>query len=323
MTVEYHRAFFDPSETEPLSRDEALLGSDRGGRRVYVYSDQIILAVNVALAANRPLLVSGPPGSGKSSLAANVAQSLGWPYRPEVITARTQARDLLWHFDAVRRLHDATVATRKNGTRDSTGSNEDDDPLDPGNYIVPGVLWEAFESGVEGQRMVVLLDEIDKADPDIPNSLLVALGASEFKVEDLRPTRTVRAPEGKSPLVVVTTNDERELSRPFVRRCVSLTLRAPNENGLVEIAVAQGLAGDDADRRVAVDLAKIVVGLRAEAKREGNPQPSTAEYLDALRACLRLGIEPESDVWEQVEKVTLRKRLDPEPDEDDVWAPAS
>jgi MoxR-like ATPase len=310
--LQYERAFFDPKPTEPLSREEALIGSDRGGRRVYVYTDPIILAVNVALAANRPLLVSGPPGSGKSSLAANIAQSLEWPYASQVITARTQARDLLWRFDAVQRLHDATLPA----------GGDQRQALDPVNYVVPGVLWQAFKSGARKQRMVVLLDEIDKADPDVPNSLLVALGASEFEVEDLRPPRIIRAPEGMTPLVVVTTNDERELSRPFLRRCVSLTLRAAKGEQLVEIAAAQGLAGDAVDRKVATELAAIVDRLRIEAKREGNPPPSTAEYLDAVRACLQLGVRPDSDAWQQVERATLRKRLDPEEDEADPWAPA-
>lgn len=311
--MQYERTFFNPKEAKPLSRTEGLIGSEQSGRRVYVYSDEIILAVNIALAANRPLLVSGPPGSGKSTLAANIARSLKWPYDAKVITARTQARELLWQFDAVRRLHDATVG----------GGDGEDRALDPSAYIVKGVLWRAFESGVNKKRMVILLDEIDKADPDVPNSLLVALGASEFEVEDLpAPDNIVAAPEGMSPLVVVTTNDERELSRPFVRRCVSLTLRAPRGEQLVEIAVAQGLAGNAADRAVARALAEVVDRLSEEAKREATPAPSTAEYLDALRACLRLKIKPGSEIWDQVERATLRKRLDPEAETDDSWAPA-
>ena len=150
---------------------------------VYVYTEEIILAVNVALATRRPLLVRGPSGSGKSSLARNIAQFKGWRYYDKVITSRTQARDLLWDIDLVRRLHDARFA-------DQTL------PEGLGPYVIPGVFWWAFDRESAGrhgtdpqhesddERAVVLLDEIDKADPDVPNNLLVPLGSLEFIVDE-------------------------------------------------------------------------------------------------------------------------------------------
>jgi MoxR-like ATPase len=271
----------------PLPKGMAAI-ADRSEQSTYVYTDDIRLAVNVALAAERPLLVAGPPGSGKSSLALNIALFKKWAYEEEVITARTQGRDLLWRYDAVQRLRDAQAA--------NTLKNED-------AYVKPGVLWRAFKRPA-GKRAVVLLDEIDKADPEVPDTLLVALGALTFTVAETgtRVSATTSAP----PFVLLTTNDERDLSKPFLRRCVVLSLPRPTHDRLVEIAQAHGLAGDAA---LASSAAKLVDRLADEAKARDLPAPSAAEYVDALRACRELKVKHDSEEWETIARAALIKQV--------------
>jgi MoxR-like ATPase len=283
------KRIFDPPDrfAAPLPEGMAAIG-DRSEESTYVYNDDIRLAVNVALAAERPLLVAGPPGSGKSSLALNIALFLGWAYEEEVITARTQGRDLQWRYDAVRRLRDAQADKEL---------KEDD------WYVEPGVLWRAFQPA-DGKRAVVLLDEIDKADPEVPDSLLVALGALTFKVAETG--RVVSADAATPPFVVLTTNDERDLSKPFLRRCVVLSLPRPKKERLAEIAEAHGLA-DDAT--LVAEAAALVDRLAEQAEAMDLPAPSTAEFVDALRACRELGVDHESDEWESVARTALVKRV--------------
>jgi MoxR-like ATPase len=285
----------DPAERGPGDRRDGL---------VYVYDERTILAVNVALATDRPLLVCGPAGSGKSSLAPAVAawareQGKGWRFLDRPITARTEARDLLWTFDSVRRLRDAQAQEIQK----------------PARYIDPGVLWRAFDpagaarygpSGdadapAEDGRAVVLLDEIDKADPDVPNDLLVPLGSFQFPVTDTGETVKV---EGEPPLVILTTNDERELSRPFVRRCVVLTLEAPRRERLVHIAKCHFPGGDDLlFEQVAAKLEEL------GADDADGVTASAAEYLDAVEACIELEVDTNSAEWTSIAAATLQKRL--------------
>jgi MoxR-like ATPase len=285
----------------------------RGGNgSPYVFSDSIILAVNVALSIRRPLLVYGEPGSGKSTLAASVASIKRWrPYKA-VITSRTQARDLQWRYDPLRRLADANVGK---------------DELKPmPDYIEPMELWWAFDPKSAARRggtpaevpddrlaqdpagrragaasqgrpgrtsddAVVLVDEIDKADPDVPNDLLEALDLQRFTVEE---TGYVVEQRTHQVLVIITTNRERELPPAFVRRCVCLTLPPPTEDWLVRVARQHV---PDVRAKLAREIAARVMTLREEASRIGLRQPSTAEYLDALRACLDLKIGLKSDAW--------------------------
>ncbi len=262
---------------------------DRLEGSVYVYSDEIVLAVNVALAAQRPLLVTGPPGSGKSSLALNVARCMNWSYEEEVITPRTQARDLLWRFDALARLRDAQV-----------------DRLDESDqsYLTRGVLWRAFQPA-SAQRAVVLLDEVDKADSDVPNSLLEALGTLRFTVAETG--EVVSASGATPPFVVLTTNEERELSKPFLRRCVVLRLHRPTSERLLAIAQAHGLADDVALTRQAAER---VEGLANDADLAGQPAPSAAEFIDALRAARELKVRADDPEWAAVMDMALVKRMD-------------
>ncbi|MFL6255072.1 MAG: AAA family ATPase [Pyrinomonadaceae bacterium] len=297
----------------------ALRAGDRRDGLVYVYNDKIELAVNVALVTGRPMLIRGPSGSGKSSLARNVARRMRWWYYEQVITSRTQARDLLWTFDSLRRLSDAQ-ANRLNENA--------------AHYVEPGVLWWAFdpkraaarvagggqvenratdpgiapaEAGSAADGAVVLLDEIDKADPDVPNNLLVPLGSLEFRVKE-----TGALVEASRPLLImITTNDERVLPNAFTRRCVTLNLEPPNEELLVKIArehygpdksgVYKAIARRVLEEMSAVRDAKVV--------GENKHVPSTAEYLDTVRAFMDLGVDPETDAeaWRVISSATIWK----------------
>ncbi|MGC0417443.1 AAA family ATPase [Embleya sp. AB8] len=300
---------FDPfQELPPSPVPEFEAGGPAPADGGYVFDDErIVLAVNVALATRRPLLVFGPPGSGKSTLAPSVARHLGWVCHTEVITARTEPEDLLWRFDALRRLNDAQI-------------REVAPQL--GAYCAQGVLWKAFDPyrvapGRAGDvtdapapqygrhsgpapRAVVLVDEIDKADPDLPNSLLVPLDTLRFTGPD---GEEVRARPGAEPLVVITSNNERELPAPFVRRCILLSLEAPDRAHLLKVArshLGAGYAASVAEP-VADHLLKIANDSEAVAG------PSTAEFLDTLRACHELGVAPGSHTWDLVLEVALSK----------------
>ncbi len=310
QSMQFDRKFFDPDQPgRPRARPDASKeAGDRSDREVYVYADKIILAVNAALAAGRPLLVEGPPGSGKSSLALDVARRLGLWYYERVITSRTSAQDLLWEFDALRRLNDAQAGDTQVRPKES--------------YVEPGVLWWAFdpvgaaEQGRKtlpvredpGQRgrepeAVVLLDEIDKADPDVPNDLLVPLGSGWFRVSE---TGT-RVEKKRGFFLIITTNGERDLAPAFVRRCVRLKLEHPDARHLVEIARKhfQGRSEE-----LYQPLAEWVVKSRQEAIQRGVRQPSTAEFLDAIQACDRLGIGLDSPEWKTLSQLILSK-IDP------------
>jgi MoxR-like ATPase len=300
------KKLFDPT-TAPSNppRERAVLGDRRDGA-LYDYDERTILSVNVALATVRPLLVRGPSGCGKSSLARHIARVQGWRYYERVISSRTQAQDLLWEVDHLRRLHDAQAGQLARGLS---------------AYVRPGVLWWAFDQasaarqvestqsmggvnswpdpnrGAHAARAVILLDEIDKADPDVPNNLLVPLGSMQFEVEDTG--EVVKTTEDQAPLVVVTTNDERELPGAFLRRCVELDLLPPDRERMVRIGQQHF---PEISRE---DLADIAGRVFTIAK--GQAVPSAAEYLDVVSAWRRLGEEFDPTIWEDVLRVAVRK----------------
>ncbi|RKG97357.1 AAA family ATPase [Corallococcus carmarthensis] len=310
---------FDPKLFNPLRPPSPKKGRSQTaappatGAGVYVYSSDIILAVNTALATERPLLVMGPPGTGKSSLAKNVAQHLGWRFYQKVVTSRTQAQDLLWTFDALRRLRDAQTAALKQG-KDAA-------------YVQPGVLWWAFDpdsakhrggkpsprgpfaldpsGSAGGPNAVVLLDEIDKADPDVPNDLLGPLGDGTFEVTDIGQVITRQAQ--RQVLLVITSNDERELSPAFVRRCILLTLKAHDRDRLVEIACKHSDEQGKQDVDLYREIANRVVEDREAAEAAGERPPSTAEFLDTVKACRQLGLRPSSPTWDELSALALSK----------------
>jgi MoxR-like ATPase len=290
---------------------------------VYVFNDRIRLAVQVALATGRPLLVRGESGWGKSSLAAASARVLGWEFLETVITSRTQARDLQWELDLLLRLNDAQ------------GHRADPDFR---KYVRPGILWWAFQPlqaleqqslfdaarGVDTTRKasdkpgtVVLIDEIDKADPDVPNNLLVALGSLEFRVEETG--QVVRADKSRPPLVFITTNEERELPAAFLRRCIEIKLPAltvPDRDGslqkkmLVDILLAHGLSGGTLalTRDYLEKAVNILIPTTASEQEAAIPSP--AEFKDTILALVdRYGPTQikEADVNE-IAQLTLSKR---------------
>jgi MoxR-like ATPase len=294
-------------------------GPDSRDGRVYDMPEDLRLAVDVALATDRPLLLSGDPGSGKSSLAPYYARRHGLRYYEHVVTSRTQATDLLWTFDSVRRLADAQA---HRGT------------LNDGDYVDPGVLWWALapesahtRGGLRTPRhrhdpldrfyrqhltkgAVVLVDEIDKADPDVPNSLLVPLGSQEFTVAETG-TPVRREPGAGPPLIVITTNGERELPQAFLRRCVTFTLPCPTRESLMRIARLH-LRDEDVDLDpptldLAGALADELMNVRKNEEVRRERLPSTAEYLDALRACRTLNLGPGHPQWPLVRSLTLAK----------------
>lgn len=277
-------------------------GDSRSGG-VYVFNDRIRLAIQVALATGRPLLVRGDSGWGKSSLAAASARYLGWKFLEAVITSQTQARDLQWNVDLLMRLNDSQAQKLERDWR---------------RYVCPGVLWRALDpdgattqqklydttrgaeadlqaSQLAAQRAVVLLDEIDKADPDVPNNLLVTLGSLEFQVEETG--QKVRANKENAPLVFITTNEERELPSAFLRRCIELRLPAleyEDRDGklrkalLVDIVLQHGLqhSSGAVTRKYLERAAEILIPPPAAGEEALIPSP--AEFKDTILALIQL-----------------------------------
>jgi MoxR-like ATPase len=287
-----------------------------------------IHAINAAIAAGRPLLVRGEPGIGKSQLARAAARELGRAYIKCVVDSRTESRDLMWTFDAVRRLGDAQLAgaLREN-------ANKVRSELAIKKYVCPGPLWWAFDAegaarqaklipgaqaplqpdaGAWSRGCVLLLDEIDKAEAEVPNGLLEALGAREFTPFGLPgPVRLT----GKPPLVVITTNEERVLPDAFLRRCFVLPLALPKEEGTLQnYLIERGEAHfPNASKAVLQQAASMLWEERRQAIEEQvTAKPGQAEYLDLLRAVTTLS--PDDDtaqlaMLENVGRYTMRKHV--------------
>jgi MoxR-like ATPase len=184
------------------------------GSSSYVATAELAAAVKAAAVLSRPLLIKGEPGTGKTLLAAEVARSLSMPLYEWHIKSTTKAQQGLYEYDAVSRLRDSQLG--------------DPRVKDIHNYILKGTLWEAFESA---RQPVVLIDEIDKADIEFPNDLLRELDRMEFSVYETR--EVVRARH--RPLIVITSNDEKELPDAFLRRCFFHYIRFPDEATMTEI----------------------------------------------------------------------------------------
>lgn len=298
-------------------------------RTVHVFDADTIEAVNAALAARRPLLVRGEPGTGKSQLARAVAAALGRAFLPFTVDARTEARDLLYTVDTVARLADAQILGHL--TAEETRGVDVQTRLAEMRYTEPGPLWwvlnwRSAETQIDdrgGSRpwtpgddwnkkngAVLLIDEIDKADPAVPNGLLEALGQEQFRRPD---GESVAASDHAAPpIVIITTNEERALPDAFVRRCLVLQLGWPKEpEELIKALVKRGRAHfESVDERVLFAAAEMVAKDRKEVARRSMCPPGGAEYLDLLRAVAeRFEGETEKQlaVLERIRGFALRK----------------
>jgi len=238
------------------------------GTDTYIATPDLMLAVNAALALERPLLIKGEPGTGKTLLAFEVARALGRPLFQWHIKSTTKAQQGLYEYDAVSRLRDSQLGESK--------------VADIANYIKPGVLWEAFESEVPA---IVLIDEIDKADIEFPNDLLRELDRMEFYVYETH--RTIVAKH--RPLVVITSNNEKELPDAFLRRCFFHYIRFPDRDTMERIVDVHYPGLKKALLQEALEVffnLRDVPGLKKK--------PSTSELLDWLKILLAEDISPEA-----------------------------
>ncbi|MBB5214967.1 AAA family ATPase [Parapusillimonas granuli] len=246
----------------PASSSERFTGTER-----YVATDDLKLAVNAALALRRPLLIKGEPGTGKTMLAEEVAAALGRPLLQWHIKSTTKAHQGLYEYDAVSRLRDSQLGDEK--------------VRDIGNYIVKGVLWRAFEST---EPVVVLIDEIDKADIEFPNDLLRELDRMEFHVYETRETIQAR----HRPLIIITSNNEKDLPDAFLRRCFFHYINFPDLATMREIVAVHYPDIKEDILRAALDTFFTLRDAPGLKKK-----PSTSEFLDWLRLLLNEGIRAE------------------------------
>ncbi len=227
-------------------------GTDR-----YVATDDLRMAVNAAVALERPLLIKGEPGTGKTMLAEEVAQGLGKRLIQWHIKSTTKAQQGLYEYDAVSRLRDSQLGDEK--------------VHDIANYIKRGKLWEAFESE---EQVVLLIDEVDKADIEFPNDLLVELDRMEFFVYETGETIKAR----KRPIIIITSNNEKELPDAFLRRCFFHFINFPDRDTMREIVnvhypnIANALVQEAME--VFFDV-RSIPGLKKK--------PSTSELIDWLK----------------------------------------
>ena len=186
------------------------------GSAEYVSTDDLTLAVNAAITLQRPLLIKGEPGTGKTMLAEEVSRAIGMPLLQWHIKSTTKAQQGLYEYDAVSRLRDSQLGDEK--------------VKDIHNYILKGVLWQAFTAE---QPVALLIDEIDKADIEFPNDLLREIDRMEFYVYETR--ELVKAVH--RPLVFITSNNEKELPDAFLRRCVFHYIEFPNRELMTKLSL--------------------------------------------------------------------------------------
>ena len=236
------------------------------GTASYIASDELRHAVNVAVALARPLLVRGEPGTGKTLLAENLAGALHLPLIRWHVKSTTKARDGLYVYDTVARLHDS---------RFGDGANV----RDIARYIKLGPLGEALSAP---SRVVLLIDQIDKADLEFPNDLLHELDVMRFKIDETG--REIVAAE--RPIVVITSNNEKELPDAFLRRCVFHYIQFPNRELMAEIVKVHH---PDITDRVLDNALEVFFGLRATPKLR--KKPSTSELIDWICALKKAGVD--------------------------------
>jgi MoxR-like ATPase len=238
------------------------------GTERYVATRELEVAVNAAVALERPLLIKGEPGTGKTVLAQEIAKALGYPLIEWHIKSTTKAQQGLYEYDAVSRLRDGQLG----------------DPRvhDIANYIVRGKLWEAFEADAP---VVLLIDEIDKADIEFPNDLLLEIDRMEFYVYELR--RSIKARH--RPVVIITSNNEKELPDAFLRRCFFHYIRFPDRETMEKIVQTHF-------PNIRQDLLReaLTVFFDVRNVNELKKKPATSELLDWLKLLTIEDMPPEA-----------------------------
>ena len=237
------------------------------GTEEYVASEQLMSSVSIAMALEKPLLVKGEPGTGKTLLAQAISKDLGKKLIIWNIKSTTKAQDGLYMYDTIQRLYD--------------GQFGDSNVNDIGNYIKLGKLGEAFDSD---EQVILLIDEIDKADLEFPNDLLWELDQMEFYIHETK--RTVKAK--KRPIVIITSNAEKELPDAFLRRCIFHYIDFPNSELMQEIVKVHN---PDVEQNLLDDALKVFYDIRA--MRDVRKKPATSEFIDWINALQIGGINHE------------------------------
>lgn len=309
----------------------------------HIFEEADCYALWAAYAAGRPLLVRGQPGTGKSQMARAIAQQLGWAFVSETVRGNTELNDLHWQFDAIGRLGEAQA--RAHCQPPKAGEK---DPLDPLNFLSPGVFWWAFNWRTAEQRhqpttsharpkpyapkdwspeaggVVLLLDEIDKAEPDLPNGLLETLGSLQFSVPYL-PEKDGQNPIQADPqklLIIITTNEERELPKAFMRRCFVHTLHMETASQLIDPHAEQPIEkrwdwlmqrgrlhfGTDIAETAYLEAAKQLWQDRDQDRHSPYP-PGLAEYIDLLQAIKNLSHDEQIGRLHKIAPYALDKQL--------------
>ena len=238
------------------------------GTDSYVASDDLRVAVNASIALERPLLIKGEPGTGKTVLAHEVAKALGAPIIEWHIKSTTKAQQGLYEYDAVSRLRDSQLG--------------DERVKDISNYIKKGKMWEAFTAT---QRPILLIDEIDKADIEFPNDLLLELDRMQFYVYETQ--QTIKAEQ--RPIVMITSNNEKELPDAFLRRCFFHYIRFPDREIMTQIV---DVHFPDLQRNLLREALNIFYDIREVPGLK--KKPSTSELLDWLKLLMVEDIPAES-----------------------------
>ncbi len=300
----------------------------------HVFDKESLLAIDAARAAKRPLLIKGEPGTGKSQLARAAAHILKSRFISKVIDSQTELEDLYFRYDAVRRLGEAQLLSVMHG---KCSLDELNKKLNLEQFIVPGPMWWAFDwqdaakhceeaklaehgypvyasedaNTSEGKSSVLLLDEIDKADADLANGLLEALGNGSFRVDPLGKTVGADNNTSSCALVVITSNNERHLPPAFLRRCAVLKLSLPkNEKGFVELLCRRGKQHHQDSKgkstishRVLEKAAGQLWQDRMKAENLRVSLPGQAEFLDVLNVLVE-NAKTEDEQISLLEKVS-------------------